>query len=74
MIFMSEHVCNHDDFMSEHVCNHDDFMSEHVCNHDNFHDQTSYRFKCHDKHLNFFIFYLIYFYEKNIKLLDKVQT
>ena len=59
---MSEHVCNHDDFMSEHVCNHDDFMSEHVCNHDDFMSEhvydcrMSYRFKCHERHLNFLSF------------------
>ena len=80
--FMTEHVCDHDDFMTEHVCDHDDFMSEHVCDHDDFmskhvcnHERTclycrmSYRFKCHKKHLNFFVFYLIYFYEREIKFI-----
>ena len=47
MIFVSEHVCDYDDFMSEHVCNHDDFMSEHVCNHDDFMSEHVYIVGCH---------------------------
>ena len=29
-VFMSKHVCIHDDFMRKHVCIHDDFMRKHV--------------------------------------------
>ena len=34
----------------------------------------TYQIKCHERHLNFFTFCLIYFYEKEINLLDKIQT
>ena len=69
--FMNEHVRDHDDFMNEHVRDHDDFMNEHVCDHDDFMSEHVYIEECHiDLYVmrgipNFFIFYLIYFYERD---------